>query len=496
MKLFVFRSICTRIMTTTTLVIVALVGGVILRWANSESRLYRQQKVNEAKLFALTISEAWSGKLIDQDWSEIRNGFNVLMNQNEDVVYIIMSDRRLANQIVAASPSDFHEQYIPDIVPVPVTEKALVSPPLKRDLKPIPVVTETFILRDIEYPKGQARGKRGERVIEVSSDVIIGAGERLGTVRVGISLRQVDRAVADAVKQALAVGALGLAFGLVSAYLLARRLSDPVQRLQMSAAKIAAGDLQHRAEIYRADEIGALANSFNVMSAALQASFNKLQKTLVSFERFVPNKFLAVIAPEGIENIQVGAASIRKITILFSDIRGYTSMSEQMTPPEIFSFLNEYLACMGEVIEEAGGFIDKYIGDAIMALFDDEATDGALRAAIAMQQSLLGFNEIRRDKGLPMIAIGIGIHRGEVIMGTVGFTSRIESTVIGDAVNLASRVEGLTKNYNCKILVTESAVAALRHPEAFKLRLVDKAVKVKGKDEAIALYELQMNSKG
>jgi len=491
MKLFVFRSIRTRVMSATTLLIMTLVGTLVWRWASSESNLYRQQKLNEAKSFALALSESWSGKLIDQDWSEMRTGFNVLMNQNDDFAYVIVSDQRLANQIVAASPGDFHEQYIPDIVPVPVTERALKSSPLGRDLKPIPIAVETVVLRDIEYPPGQVRVKKGDRVIEASSDIIIGAGEKLGTIRIGISLQSVDRAVANAINQALLVGALGLAFGLVSAYILARRLSEPVQRLQISAAKIAAGDLQHRAEINLEDEIGALANSFNAMSAALQTSFSKLQKTLVSFERFVPNKFLAVIAPEGIENIQVGVASIRKITILFSDIRGYTSMSEQMTPLQIFSFLNEYLACMGEVIEEAGGFIDKYIGDAIMALFDDEATDGALKAAIAMQTSLATFNEIRKDKGLPTIAVGIGIHRGEVIMGTVGFTSRIESTVIGDAVNLASRVEGLTKNYNCKILVTESTIAALKHPEDFQLRLVDQAVKVKGKDEAIALYELQ-----
>ncbi|NET72359.1 MAG: adenylate/guanylate cyclase domain-containing protein, partial [Sphaerospermopsis sp. SIO1G2] len=163
-----------------------------------------------------------------------------------------------------------------------------------------------------------------------------------------------------------------------------------------------------------------------------------------------------------------------------------------VAPMEIFSFLNDYLACMGQAIDETGGFIDKYIGDAIMALFDDESTDSALNAAIAMQKSLDKFNNLRLQKNLPNISVGIGIHRGTVVMGTVGFTSRMDSTVIGDAVNVASRIEELTKQYNCEILITESVVNNLSDPESFSLRLVNESVKVKGKDKPIAIYELKV----
>lgn len=107
-----------------------------------------------------------------------------------------------------------------------------------------------------------------------------------------------------------------------------------------------------------------------------------------------------------------------------------------------------------------------------------------------MQQALKTFNEERQRKAQPTVNIGVGIHRGDVVMGTVGFTSRIESTVIGDPVNVAARVEGLTRKYNRTVLVTESVVAALKYPEDFELRLVDDAVKVKGKDEPVAIYEL------
>jgi adenylate cyclase len=249
--------------------------------------------------------------------------------------------------------------------------------------------------------------------------------------------------------------------------------------------------LDHRVPIDRRDELGALARSFNHMSDSLQLSFGQLQQTLESFERFVPEKFLHVIAPRGIENIAVGEYAKRQMTILFADIRGYTSLSEMQTPEEMFKFLNEYIACVGSVIDREGGFIDKYIGDAVMALFDDAHTDGALRAAIGMQTALDEFNQKREMQGFNPVAIGIGLHQGEVVMGTVGFTSRIDSTVIGDAVNVSSRVEGLTKEYQCDILVTDATVAGLADATAFDLQLVAAAVKVKGKATPIGLYQLK-----
>ena len=483
MKRASFRSIRIRIMTATTLLILVIVSAVVWRWASNESELYRAQKWQEAQTLAVALSNTWTNQLVDQNWSQIRLGINLLLKSNSEFVYILVSDARLSNQIIAALPEDFQEQYVPDVVSADVTKAALALYNNSR-------VAETFVLRNIEFPKGKLRARRGEQIIEVASDIRNTLGERIGTLRIGLSLRQVNSAVNDAVNKALLVGALGWAFGLVGAYILANQLTHPLRRLQISAAKIAAGDLQHRADIRRADEIGALAVAFNDMATALQTSFSRLQRTLESFERFVPEKFLKVIASDGIENIQVGVAATRTITILFADIRGYTSMSEQMTPLETFALLNDYLACMGQVINDAGGFIDKYIGDAIMALFEDEATGSALRAALAMQQALKTFNEERQRKAQPTVNIGVGIHRGEVVMGTVGFTSRIESTVIGDPVNVAARVEGLTRKYNRTVLVTESVVAALKYPEDFELRLVDDAVKVKGKDEPVAIYEL------
>ena len=270
----------------------------------------------------------------------------------------------------------------------------------------------------------------------------------------------------------------------------ATRLASPVRVLEESARIMAAGNLEHRANVKRSDEIGSLATTFNHMARALADKIAQIRATLVSFERFVPRKFLEVVAPEGIENIQVGAYTNRPLTILFSDIRGYTSLSERSTNEQMFEFLNEYLPAMGEPIEKSGGFIDKYIGDAIMALFDADTTDGAVDAAIGMDTALVAFNEGREREGKPTVDIGVGLHRGEVVMGTVGFRSRIDSTVIGDPVNLASRVEGLTKKYG-RILITEAVLRSLSHPERYRTTLVDETVKVKGKEEPVVLYVVE-----
>lgn len=484
-----FRSIRTRMMVATAFLVVSTIGTVVWFWVTSASESYREQKRIQARSIAVAVSQAMGIELSEQNWSSLRVRTEKMLQDNSDFVYAIISDLTLQNQIVAAAPNELAEQYVPDLVPLSVTQAALI--PGKQSK-----TQETYLLRHVEFPAESIRAYRGERIIEVAVDITeseFDTDNVIGTFRVGISLSEMDRAIATVVSQALIIGTAALGFGLLGAYILAQHLSEPVLRLKASVSKIAAGDLEHRADIDLLDEIGALAHSFNEMSVSLQESFGRLQKTLESFERFVPNKFLQAIAPRGIENIQVGESSTRSIAILFADIRNYTNMSEQLTPLEVFAFLNCYLACMGQVIEAEGGFIDKYIGDAIMALFDQPSTDGAVRAAIRMQQALVAFNHGRMQEGFSPIEIGIGIHYGEVVMGTVGFTSRIESTVIGDSVNLAARVEGLTKQYACYILITDDVVTALKQPEQFQLELVDQAVKVRGKGSRIALYEVELS---
>jgi two-component system sensor histidine kinase ChiS len=176
------------------------------------------------------------------------------------------------------------------------------------------------------------------------------------------------------------------------------------------------------------------------------------------------------------------------MSILFADIRSFTSMSETMSPQENFDFINSYLRQVGPVIRQHNGFIDKYIGDAIMALFP-ETPDDAVGAAIEMQKQVAIYNGYRQNSGYLPIAIGIGIHSGSIMLGIIGEEERMESTVIADAVNLACRLEQLTKLYGAGIIVSVQTLSQLDDPQKYTCRFLDR-VQVRGKQAPVAVFEM------
>ncbi len=207
-----------------------------------------------------------------------------------------------------------------------------------------------------------------------------------------------------------------------------------------------------------------------------------------SISRFVPRQFLSFLKREDITDVQLGDAVLKNMAVLFTDIRGFTGLSEGMTPNENFHFLNAYLEHIGPVVEAHHGFVDKFIGDAIMALFPESA-DHAVQAAIEMRRQLAGFNRLRSKHGLEAIDSGIGIHCGNLMLGTVGTQQRLDTTVIGDTVNLASRLEGQTKKSGAAIIISEAVHAMLADPEAYCLREID-MVQVRGKNIPVTIYEV------
>ncbi|HQS17167.1 adenylate/guanylate cyclase domain-containing protein [Reyranella sp.] len=272
----------------------------------------------------------------------------------------------------------------------------------------------------------------------------------------------------------------------IASRLLQRQLLDPLFSLRGEAGAIAAGDLdQAIANTGRIDEIGQLASSFASMRDAVRRTILDLKHTNVSIERFVPQAFLSIVGKPSVADVELGDNRRRTMSILFSDIRGFTTLSEQMSPDETFAFINTYLERMGPVIRDHHGFIDKYIGDAIMALFAN--ADDALRAGLAMLAALDGFNDDRRAAGLAPIEIGIGINTGSLMLGTIGEKHRMDGTVISDAVNLAARIESLTKDYAAPMLISEFTYRELSQPEASAIRPVDVVV-VKGKTRPVAIY--------
>ena len=207
---------------------------------------------------------------------------------------------------------------------------------------------------------------------------------------------------------------------------------------------------------------------------------------------FVPDQFLSRIAPGGVESIQLGNAKEEELTVLFCDIRGFTSISESQSAHETFNWLNAFFTRMNDCITAQSGFIDKYLGDALMAVFDrvGHHAQDALTAALRMQESLKQFNCDRAQYNLAQpIYIGIGIHSGKGVIGALGADSRLDSTVIGDVVNTAARLEELTKHYGCPIIASQAAIAQLNQPELFDLRWIDRVVP-RGKQQAQDLYEV------
>ena len=210
-------------------------------------------------------------------------------------------------------------------------------------------------------------------------------------------------------------------------------------------------------------------------------------KLTESYQRFVPSELLKNLGKKSILDISLGDQVNVEMSILFSDIRSFTSISEKMTPKENFLFLNSYLNKMSPIIRENKGYIDKFMGDGVMALFKSSAND-AVNAAVKMQEFLNLYNSNASKNKTHQIKIGVGINTGEMMLGTLGEQNRMEGSVISDAVNLASRLEGLTKNYRVGIIISEETYNKI-NKELFLIRFIDH-VAVKGKDKSIKIYEI------
>jgi two-component system sensor histidine kinase ChiS len=214
----------------------------------------------------------------------------------------------------------------------------------------------------------------------------------------------------------------------------------------------------------------------------------QLSRVNIAYSNFVPLEFLQLLEKDNIVDVRLGDHVQKQMAVLFADIREFTTLSERMSPKENFDFINAYLGRVSPVIRKHHGFIDKYIGDAIMALFPETADD-ALQASIEIHQQLVAFNQEREKRQLRPIKIGIGLHIGTLMLGTIGEEKRMEGTVISDAVNLASRLEGLTKMYGASILISEEILRELTNPEQYHSRFLGK-VRVKGKEAPVHVFEI------
>lgn len=263
-----------------------------------------------------------------------------------------------------------------------------------------------------------------------------------------------------------------------------RPVNDLLQKMEQTGRDAQA----HYALVKTNDEIGALTEGYNDMSRKINTFISNIQRLNEAYYRFVPRQFLDLLGKKDITEVSLGDQVAREMSVMFTDIRDFTTLSENMTLQENFDFVNNYLGLMEPIIRSHQGFIDKYMGDAIMALFDG-GVENALDAAVEMSLTLEEYNQVREAEGKPPVRMGIGVHTGMLMLGIVGGYGKMEGTVISDAVNLASRLEGLNKVYGARLIISEAAYAKLSHPETYLPRHLDRVL-VKGKTNAVEIYEL------
>ncbi len=287
--------------------------------------------------------------------------------------------------------------------------------------------------------------------------------------------------------------AVSVFFSITVAVFIAGFMTRPLNTLRVGAEQVKNRDFDTVMDIKTNDEMELLASAFNDMVAEIRNYSESMEKQNQAFFRFVPNQFLQILGKKSAMEIAMGDSNRNRMTILFSDIRSFTSISEGLTPEDNLKFLNEYIQRMEPAIKSVGGFVDKFVGDGIMALFIDtdsgSSASNAVRAAITMREELNKYNTERQLVGNDRIEMGIGISTGDVILGTVGSSSRLDTTVIGNTVNVASRLESLTAQYRLPVLVSEDTIELLSEQEKESVRLVDMVI-VKGQTRTIKIYEI------
>ncbi len=294
------------------------------------------------------------------------------------------------------------------------------------------------------------------------------------SIETSLVFEAVNSTVYQNIYLALAVLCLSILF----IWFFSRSISKPLKHLASASEQIMKGDFLLNLKPRSHDEVGFLTSLFTRMGAALE-----------TFGRFV-NKEIALKAMAG--ELELGGET-KNATIFFSDIRSFTAISEKLEPHEVIEFLNDYMTRMVACVKATNGTVDKFIGDAVMAVWGASTSEGSaeldalngIRASLMMRSSLIEFNIGRGGDKKPIIKIGCGLNTGPVVAGQMGSLERMEYTVIGDAVNFASRTETLTKPFGADILITEDTYALVKEHV-----IVEKmpSVKVKGKEKPVSIY--------
>jgi len=309
------------------------------------------------------------------------------------------------------------------------------------------------------------------------------SGHIVGSVVVEATARGVESRMRPIRISALLSMLLATLLAAPAALFVSRRASGPLTELHGAAIRIGKGDFDTQVSVRTRDEFGALAAAVNEMAAGLK----ERDRVKTTFAHYVSQQVMDSILKSGADVKLSGDR--RRITVLFCDIRGFSTISEKLPPEKVVTLLNDYFEAMVEVIFRHNGTLDKFIGDGIMVIFgapedDVYQEEHALRAALEMQRELGKLADKWAPEGIG-IRIGIGINSGPAIVGNIGSARRMDYTAIGDTVNLASRLESATKELGVGIVISEYTYNALRG--AFRFREMG-SIQVRGRTEPVLTY--------
>ncbi len=328
----------------------------------------------------------------------------------------------------------------------------------------------------------------GDRAFEIALPIENKAGRRIGSVRLGFSAQPVDNITRDIVRSSIWTMAAALAVAVILTILFTRRALAPMAQVVNAARAVARGDLARRVPESRWDDAGQLARAFNDMVRGL----NDRERMRDLFGRYLSRE-VGEAVPAG----RVSLKGERKtITCLYVDMRGSTTFAESHAPEDVMAALNEYFEVIILATEAHGGIVNRFVGDEAVCVFGApteyrDHADRAVQAALAMREGLAYVNQKRAALGQSVLNFGIGLNTGEVTAGATGSEERQEYTVIGDAMNVGARIQGLTKNFpEHDVLLSEFTHAALG-PKAEAYEVADLGpVEIRGKTQAVRVFGL------
>lgn len=451
----------TQIALAFAAVLVLVASISVTLWARQLEVVVTDDARDEAAALAATLASAHASNVSQRNVAVVQLDFEMLAARvPDDIAYVAATDARLGGEIVAAVPPDLIGRRAPDVVPLAIT--------LAAERAPQSSVTETFLLRS-----GAGTSSPGDPVLVASEVIRQRDGTVLGTLYVGVRSTRREVLVRGAVTQALIVAAVLLVTAFAVAAFVSRRVVAPIAALRARMAGVAEGALEEHVVPANPVEVRELAVAYNGMVDGL--------KKKRALERYVP-----VGARKEIE-ARVSAVGVieprrERVVVLFADLRGFSTMSEKATPEEVLAILNDYSDTMSEIVTAENGDVIELLGDAVLAVFTGEnAAASSVACSSRMQQSLgaIAGGALR---------MGVGLHLGEVVLGTVGRGERLKFAVVGDSVNVAARIQEKSKgSKGSAILVSDEVKVAAGSAHEW----VDHGpMEVRGRAGGVHLWEL------